>query len=803
MYKNKVHPNLLIALGLSGAISVLFSMPALIPNQGSASYLIIIFTFLSAILAAPGWLELTLMYPEKVGGVVPCCDDAFKKYAPILMAVIGVSYASNWCAAVGISVLTFGDTIKTAWFPCADPIYISFIVLIPTFLISLLPLRYCLSILTAICLGVFGIFFLTLASPFVENSFSFLKLADLKLVAPFEGAFGTITSILAGSFLVLWFAPGFESFFAFIGDMKDPEKTVYPALKKLLILVLLFGVGGPLVWYASMDSSALASTPVPNFSNVLTPLLGKFATAFSTLISLFGFVLVAIASYIVTGKVLYQLSKDGYLPRSLSLTINNTNIPWFAHVVTLILNIAVVLLKDLTWLVVATSFPYILCLSIASLAVWILRRDSPQKHRPYRAPDFFIYAGIACGGLWILSAFFGFQQYGLNAVLFGIFLSYSGLFFYAWRKYSDRLKMGVKSIPNTLQLKLTGMLIFILMINSIGYVMAIQDYISSEKQNQIYAVLLQDIFIIVAFFTITIGITIPGIVAETANEVSKAAHSLTTTTIREFINALKSLAKGDLEGSEFKGEISPINVRSKDELGEMAQSFNTLQEEIMGSVSALNGARSGLKEARENYDSLYKSLEDKVNERTQELLNANSVLEVTLKKLKDAQAQVIHTEKMAGLGNLISGISHEINTPAGAIANSVLEIKSDYKGLLEDLIGLVPILEKDLQDKFIKGCYLVLNNKKELSTSDARQLSKELSPLLEERHIEDARTISKELVMAGINCENIADFIDLFTLPEGRKISESFFKLGMSQIHVHDIEIAISRITHLVKALKL
>jgi signal transduction histidine kinase len=90
-----------------------------------------------------------------------------------------------------------------------------------------------------------------------------------------------------------------------------------------------------------------------------------------------------------------------------------------------------------------------------------------------------------------------------------------------------------------------------------------------------------------------------------------------------------------------------------------------------------------LKAVEEALIQLKDQLEERVNIRTEELQHSNESLTKTLNTLKLTQQQLIESEKMAVLGNLIVGVGHELNTPLGTSITALSILQEKVTQLLE------------------------------------------------------------------------------------------------------------------------
>ena len=127
-------------------------------------------------------------------------------------------------------------------------------------------------------------------------------------------------------------------------------------------------------------------------------------------------------------------------------------------------------------------------------------------------------------------------------------------------------------------------------------------------------------------------------------------------------------------------------------------------------------------------------LEARVRARTAELEKANTEIERTLRELGEAQGQLIHSEKMAGLGMLVAGIAHEVNSPAAAVQGLVDALQETVRRLsncARDLYDLgLPPESVRAYFKLVDGLVPEMMSAPLSTSVEARQLARRLKGVL-------------------------------------------------------------------------
>lgn len=145
--------------------------------------------------------------------------------------------------------------------------------------------------------------------------------------------------------------------------------------------------------------------------------------------------------------------------------------------------------------------------------------------------------------------------------------------------------------------------------------------------------------------------------------------------VSRLVEGTRRVAEGELEHK--------IPIKTADEIGVLATSFNQMTE--------------SLRKAQGEIQSLMGSLERQVEERTA--------------ALRQAQSQLIQSEKMASLGKLAASIAHEINNPlSGILTCAKLVSRTLDEGQADEAARLACLRQLRLVERETQRCTAIVRN---------------------------------------------------------------------------------------------
>jgi signal transduction histidine kinase len=183
---------------------------------------------------------------------------------------------------------------------------------------------------------------------------------------------------------------------------------------------------------------------------------------------------------------------------------------------------------------------------------------------------------------------------------------------------------------------------------------------------------------------------------------------------------------------------------------------------------------------------------------TKALIEENKKLKEQVKSMNE---QLLFADKMVVLGENMSGIVHEINTPLGAIKSSSHFVDDNFFVNLRDFFEALSVLEQKDRDFIFSTFEKTVDNERVLSTREERKIKKEIVAKLDEIEIDNSREFSSILLKIGIF--EINDKIKSILLhDDSLKILSSLEEIVVLYSNIKNISVASKSIISVVKALK-
>lgn len=115
-----------------------------------------------------------------------------------------------------------------------------------------------------------------------------------------------------------------------------------------------------------------------------------------------------------------------------------------------------------------------------------------------------------------------------------------------------------------------------------------------------------------------------------------------------------------------------------DEVGNLYDDFNSMLDKIEQNARERDEAEAISRTYQAHLERITNELEERVKERT-------IALQESINQLENTQSQLVESEKMSALGNLVAGVAHEVNTPLGISITAASIFKNEIKTIQEQV----------------------------------------------------------------------------------------------------------------------
>ena len=191
-------------------------------------------------------------------------------------------------------------------------------------------------------------------------------------------------------------------------------------------------------------------------------------------------------------------------------------------------------------------------------------------------------------------------------------------------------------------------------------------------------------------------------------------------------------------------------------------------------------------------------LEKKVRLRTAELTAINTELGRALADLRETQAQLVLSERMAGLGLLVAGVAHEINSPSAAIRGSIDGLGSALARVARHSAELARLSERSQQlEALVEQLAPRLADRPLVTGLAARKIAKDFTAYVD-------ASAAQELADLGATLDDTRELVE--ALGPDRALAPRVVAALTDHVYMHrttsTVRHAVGQIQRIVGALK-
>ena len=185
-------------------------------------------------------------------------------------------------------------------------------------------------------------------------------------------------------------------------------------------------------------------------------------------------------------------------------------------------------------------------------------------------------------------------------------------------------------------------------------------------------------------------------------------------------------------------------------------------------------------------------------EAEQQLIERTDELENTLTHLRETQTQLVQSEKMASLGQMVAGLAHELNNPVGAVSSSA-DVVSRARGRVEEIVAAAGDLEALRADPGLQRALNALRDSSENLIYASERIADQIRGLKNFTHLDEAE-LQRTDIIQGI--ENTLTVIK-HELGERISVVRRYGELPLITAHPGELnQVFLNLLTNAAKAIE-
>ena len=147
--------------------------------------------------ALPGWIELVMMWPNRVGGIAATCAEAFRPYSPVLANLAGMAYWWGWIPTCGLTAILSASALHQLYLPGVPVSLLATLIVVLFTGVNLAGVKWAAKVAIPIAIASAALALLSSVLPMLSGSMDWGRGLSFHLETPFGGFFGALTSAMA------------------------------------------------------------------------------------------------------------------------------------------------------------------------------------------------------------------------------------------------------------------------------------------------------------------------------------------------------------------------------------------------------------------------------------------------------------------------------------------------------------------------------------------------------------------------------------------------------------------------------